>query len=91
MEDSRAEISKLRSVIDALLLKHKEMSVEIGTARDLQSKDQSEIKRLAGMYTLRLNLHLIDVVMQIGCLLNLACQLTRGSIEDLCWQCWLAE
>ncbi|KAG0630974.1 hypothetical protein M758_1G217700 [Ceratodon purpureus] len=47
-EELRAEISKIRSVMDALHLKHKEMSVEIGTARDLQAKDQSEIKRLAG-------------------------------------------
>lgn len=43
----------MRGVMDALHLKHKEMSAEIGTARDLQAKDQSEIKRLAGMCILR--------------------------------------
>ena len=48
-EDLRAEVAKIRSVMDALHLKHKEMSAEIGTARNLQAKDQSEIKRLAGM------------------------------------------
>ena len=47
-EELRTEISKLRGVLDALHLKHKEMSLEIGLARDLQAKDQSEIKRLAG-------------------------------------------
>lgn len=91
MEDSRAEITKLRSVMDALLLKHKEMSAEIGTARDLQAKDQSEIKRLAGMSILRFVQHSIDVGMQIGCLLNLACLLSCGRTEDFCRQCWFAE
>lgn len=47
-EELRTEISKIRGVVDALHLKHKEMAVEIGLARDLQAKDQSEIKRLAG-------------------------------------------
>lgn len=64
MEDSRAEITKLRSVMDALHLKHKEMAIEIGTARDHQAKDQSEIKRLAGMCTHRFVWHLINVGMQ---------------------------
>lgn len=35
--------------MDALHLKHKEISAEIGSAHDLQAKDQAEIKRLAGM------------------------------------------
>ena len=48
-EELRTEITRIRGVMDALHLKHKEMSAEIGTARDLQVKDQSEIKRLAGM------------------------------------------
>jgi len=48
-EELRTEISRIRGVMDALHLKHKEMSAEIGTVRDLQAKDQSEIKRLAGM------------------------------------------
>lgn len=48
MENTRAEITKLRNVTDAFHSKHKEMSAEIGTARDLQPKHQSEIKRLAG-------------------------------------------
>jgi len=52
-EELRTEISKIRGVMDALHLKHKEMSVEIGTARDLQAKDQSEIKRLTGMCILK--------------------------------------
>ena len=43
------EISRLRGVMDALHLKHKEISAEIGSAHDLQAKDQAEIKRLAGM------------------------------------------
>jgi len=88
MEDSRTEITKLRSVTDALLLKHKELSAEIGIARDLQAKDQSEIRRLAGMYIL---LHLIDVGMQFGCVLNLACLLACGSTKDLCRLCWLGK
>jgi E3 ubiquitin-protein ligase BRE1 len=62
-EELRAEITKIRSVMDALHLKHKEMSAEIGTARDLQVKDQSEIKRLAGMHMLMLVRQLIDVRM----------------------------
>lgn len=48
MENTRAEITKLRDVTDAFNSKHKEMSAEIGIARDLQPKHQSEIKRLAG-------------------------------------------
>jgi E3 ubiquitin-protein ligase BRE1 len=48
MENTRAEITKLRTVTDPFHSKHKEMSAEIGTARDLQPKHQSEIKRLAG-------------------------------------------
>ncbi|KAG0581595.1 hypothetical protein KC19_4G263900 [Ceratodon purpureus] len=47
-EELCTEISRIRGVMDALHLKHKEMSAEIGTTRDLQAKDQSEIKRLAG-------------------------------------------
>lgn len=62
-EDLRAEITKIRSVMDALHLKHKEMSAEIGTARDLQAKDQSEIKRLAGTYIFMFVRYLIVVRM----------------------------
>jgi len=87
MEDSRSEITKLRCVMDALHSKHKEMSAEIGTARDLQVKDQSEINRLAGMYMLR---HLIGVGMQIGCLLYLACLLSHGS-KKICVGCIFYE
>lgn len=48
-EELRAEITKLRGVMDALHLKHKELTAERAATRDNRAKDQSEIKRLAGV------------------------------------------
>lgn len=48
-DELHTEISRLRGVMDALHLKHKEISAEIESAHDLQAKDQAEIKCLAGM------------------------------------------
>nr|XP_024387250.1 E3 ubiquitin-protein ligase BRE1-like 2 isoform X2 [Physcomitrium patens] len=47
-EDLRTEITTIRGVLEALHLKHNEMLAEIGTARDLKTKDQSKIKCLSG-------------------------------------------
>ncbi|XP_024390952.1 E3 ubiquitin-protein ligase BRE1-like 2 [Physcomitrium patens] len=47
-DELRMEITNIRGVMDLLQLNHKEMSAEIGIARDLQTKDQSDIKRLTG-------------------------------------------
>lgn len=48
-EELRTEMTKLRMVVDALHLKHKEISAEIGSVRDIRAKDQAEIRRLAGI------------------------------------------
>lgn len=47
-EELFAEAKKIRGVLDGLLLKHRELSAELGSCHDLQAKDQAEIRRLTG-------------------------------------------
>lgn len=61
-DELRMEITNIRGVMDLLQLNHKEMSAEIGIARDLRTKDQSDIKRLTGTYLLHLFLLINEVL-----------------------------
>nr|XP_024399172.1 E3 ubiquitin-protein ligase BRE1-like 2 isoform X2 [Physcomitrium patens] len=47
-EELYVEAKKLRGLVDDLHVKHRELSAELGTCRDLQAKDQAELKRLKG-------------------------------------------
>lgn len=47
-EELYAEAKKLRSLMDSLHLKHRELSAELGTCHDLQAKDRAEVRKLTG-------------------------------------------
>ncbi len=47
-EELYAEAKKLRSLVDGLHLRHRELSAELGTCHDLQAKDRAEVRRLTG-------------------------------------------
>lgn len=49
-EELYAEAKKLRSLVDGLHLKHRELSAEVGTCHDIQAKDRAEVKRLTGTH-----------------------------------------
>jgi E3 ubiquitin-protein ligase BRE1 len=43
-----SEAKKLRSLVDGLHLRYRELSAELGTCHDLQAKDRAEVRRLTG-------------------------------------------
>lgn len=47
-EELYAEAKKLRSLVDGLHLRHRDLSAELGTCHDLQAKDRAEVIRLTG-------------------------------------------
>lgn len=47
-EELFAEAKKLRSLVDGLHLRYRELSAELGTCHDLQAKDRAEVRRLTG-------------------------------------------
>ncbi|KAG0625809.1 hypothetical protein M758_2G082000 [Ceratodon purpureus] len=49
-EELYAEAKKLRSLVDGLHLRHRDLSAELGTCHDLQAKDRAEVIRLTGEY-----------------------------------------
>lgn len=49
-EELYAEAKKVRTLLDDLHLRHRELSAEVGTCHDMQAKDRAEVKRITGTF-----------------------------------------